>query len=101
MAENFRTTHVRIEWLDSIRGLAALAVLVFHMEYLVKPPPAFEAVLNAPIISVIQDGHTAVAMFFVLSGFVLALPYARPRSDGTYRTMQVGSYYLRRVARIW
>jgi peptidoglycan/LPS O-acetylase OafA/YrhL len=94
-------THQRLEWVDSLRGLAALAVLFFHLEELAAAPPGFAAFLDLPIISIIQDGRTAVTMFFVLSGFVLALPYARPRSDGAYRQLRAGSFYLRRIARIW
>jgi peptidoglycan/LPS O-acetylase OafA/YrhL len=101
MIEQATPTRERIEWLDSIRGLAALAVLFFHLGELSAPPAGYAAVVTQPLISVLQDGRTAVTMFFVLSGFVLALPYARRRTDGAYRVMAVGSFYLRRVARIW
>lgn len=48
----------RIPSLDSLRGLAALTVCLFHVDYDGWAKPLF-------------NGHGAVVVFFVLSGFVL------------------------------
>ena len=71
----------RFEALDSLRGLAALVVVINHGLDLfpgIGGPPivvglAVGRVLHSPL-SLLWDGLGAVAVFFVLSGFVLALP---------------------------
>jgi hypothetical protein len=65
----------RIEFLDSIRGLAALFVLLSHTIGAFAWPASFFAMARWPFISILFDGKAAVAMFFVLSGYVLAKPY--------------------------
>ena len=77
------TTH--LQFLDGVRGLSALYVLVSHSlfqsaEGLIrsgqKVPPAFQEVLNyAP------SGSDAVAVFLVLSGYCLMHPVIRSGSS--------------------
>ncbi len=70
----------RIAELDSIRGLAALAVVIFHSN-----------------TSWLPFGWAAVDLFFVLSGFLITSIILRHgRSDGFLR-----SFYIRRGLRIW
>lgn len=94
-------THSRIEWLDSIRGLAAMAVLFNHSFEFFQGASFFKWVTELPVIGIVRDARSAVTMFFVLSGFVLALPYVRARSDGTFRGIKLSSFYFRRFTRIW
>ena len=97
----------RIFALDSLRGLAALAV-VFHHLLLIAIPletrigarsvlalllsdndrfdtpdpftlPGVFALFDATPLHVLWGGNEAVVLFFVLSGFVLYLPYANGR----------------------
>ncbi len=56
----------KIEELESIRGIAALLVVLFHM-------PIWNERLHD--IRVIQNGYYMVDLFFVLSGFVMNLNY--------------------------
>ena len=92
----------RIEFLDSIRGLAALAVLSSHVLLSFHWQPAIVSFLYLPLVHTAFDGKAAVAMFFVLSGFVLSRPYfvssSQPRSR---RKMVVPIFYVRRFTRIW
>ncbi|SFX28131.1 Peptidoglycan/LPS O-acetylase OafA/YrhL, contains acyltransferase and SGNH-hydrolase domains [Thermoactinomyces sp. DSM 45891] len=72
--------------LDSLRGIAALTVVFSHLLYIF---PYFEPntsqntdyfwlnIVKYSPLHIFFDGHGAVILFFVLSGFVLALPYYR------------------------
>ncbi|MFD6163571.1 acyltransferase family protein [Oerskovia sp. NPDC060287] len=68
--------------LTAVRAIAAAAVLVFHLDYW--------QVLDIPGA---YYGSTGVALFFVLSGFILTWT-ARPE-------LSRRGFYLRRVARIY
>jgi peptidoglycan/LPS O-acetylase OafA/YrhL len=62
----------RIEQLDSVRGLASFSVFLHHMYMIV---PVFPLIFWYSPLRVLVNGHGAVILFFVLSGFVLTLPY--------------------------
>jgi len=79
----------RLETLDSLRGLAALAVVFGHClrvfpEFGDRPyhgPASWLGVLlKRTPLSVFVDGHPAVLIFFVLSGLVLSLPFLESRA---------------------
>jgi peptidoglycan/LPS O-acetylase OafA/YrhL len=92
----------RIEALDSIRGLAALAVLFEHITGAFAWPKALMVWRELPFINILFDGRSAVTMFFVLSGFVLAHPYVAPVMTGQApRRLFLPTFYIRRVTRIW
>jgi peptidoglycan/LPS O-acetylase OafA/YrhL len=100
----------RFETLDSLRGVAAAVVVVDHClmtmprfsDYIMRhaTPPA---TLGDPVgfllfhtpARVVWSGYSAVAMFFVLSGFVLSLPWLRGRPP------RYASFAIRRVCRIY
>ena len=88
----------RMEHLDGIRGLAALFVAVCHCNVILLPPdPGIpRSVLH--LLSPLEFGHYAVAVFIVLSGYCLMLPVARSR-DGSVRGGAF-SYIKRRARRI-
>ncbi len=87
----------RLESLDSIRGLAALAVLLGHTLAVFDWPEIYTSWSQWPIFNMMVDGRSAVTMFFVLSGFVLARPFLILPGKAMY----VPAFYLRRIARIW
>lgn len=102
-------TRARLGFLDGMRGLAALYVLLVHVRQqwdwkLVERngvlgwhgeplPHALEAFLR-----LFDYGHFAVAVFIVLSGFCLMMPVARA-IDGRLPG-GVGKYIYRRARRI-
>ena len=91
----------RIEFLDSIRGLAAVFVLLYHSVSFQFPQGVFNFI-DLPVINIFFDAGGAVAMFFVLSGFVLSRPYFLPPKPGeTQRKIFLPTFYLRRFTRIW
>lgn len=81
--------HVTI--LDPMRGVAALAVVIFH--YLGSILPTLRP--NG-IEHIVDHGKMGVQVFFVISGFVI--PYAMQRAGHTWR--QTGRFILRRFVRI-
>lgn len=69
----------RLLELDSLRGLAALVVFSSHSILLLPRHPHWLTVaLGTPLALFLLGGHQAVILFFLLSGFVLFLPHARP-----------------------
>jgi peptidoglycan/LPS O-acetylase OafA/YrhL len=69
----------RVDWLDGIRGAAAMFVVLHHMWLAVWP--AFPRDTGPWWLSWLLYGHLAVAVFIVVSGFSLAL--APMRHGGT------------------
>lgn len=90
-----------IPQVDHLRAMAALWIVLYHGEQLI------EAVMRTgssfvgdwhysmnPLVSVVREGHTAVALFMVLSGFIFTY--------GTYgRTVAYGRFMTNRLLRIY
>jgi peptidoglycan/LPS O-acetylase OafA/YrhL len=80
-----RTTQPVTRFLDGLRGLAALYVLMHHAARLAqnetKLNPGRWAVVLRMLGIAFQHGHVAVVFFFVLSGFVIHLRFARQLRD--------------------
>lgn len=89
----------RIESLDSLRGLAALAVLLGHSVSAFAWPMSLKWT-TLPMVNILFDGRSAVTMFFVLSGFVLARPYLASAGQSP-RHLLLPTFYIRRFTRIW
>ncbi len=81
----------RLPALTGLRIFAALAVYASHIGPPASSPLAMQSFFEA--------GYSGVTVFFVLSGFVLALNYfedfRRPTAGGTYR------YFVARIARVY
>lgn len=86
--------HSRLPHLDSVRGLAALAVFVNHVEWL-RQSAGLPNRNHLPIVY--NCGQLVVNLFFLLSGFLithLLLGEQAARGD-------IGRFYARRALRIW
>lgn len=91
----------KIPVINGLRGIAILGVIVAHALPSVKP--WLSAISLGPFVlfpmTIFSNGYQGVTLFFLLSGFVLALPYAQGR-----RTMQsaadVVMFYKRRAIRL-
>ncbi|HEX5182705.1 MAG TPA: acyltransferase [Allosphingosinicella sp.] len=78
--------------MTSIRGIAAWWVVLFHLRLLLAPW------LPASVVDALAHGNLAVDLFFILSGFVIALNYGE-RLAGDWRA--AGDFLFRRFARIY
>jgi peptidoglycan/LPS O-acetylase OafA/YrhL len=92
---------VRFLELDSLRGLAALSVVLGHLQGLwfgdTRPTSAFYRYF---LIHATPLGGEAVMLFFVLSGFVLALPSidGRPQTYFVFITRRIFRIYVPYIA---
>lgn len=96
--------------IDGVRCIALLGVLLHHVtaSYLETtgrfgaldlPRQWWEVFPKATTIATGYAGHFGVHLFFVISGFILALPYVEHYRGGAPRP-RLGAYYLRRLVRI-
>jgi peptidoglycan/LPS O-acetylase OafA/YrhL len=90
---------------DVLRGLAALGVFVFHLQFFAQfpakrtlPPVTVLGRTFTHVPNVLSLGASGVSLFFVISGFVLALQ--QWRSAGGMEALSIGIYARNRVARI-
>ena len=82
----------RLAFIDSLRGFAALYVVIFHMCLV----PDFKPVIPSAIRPVIMNGWTGVTLFFVISAFTLCLTLDQRKAERG----SVLYFYLRRIFRI-
>ncbi len=87
----------RLEFLDGIRALAALHVLLYHA--LAAAADTGNTGLPAYMTRLVPHGHMAVSVFIVLSGYCLTVPVAR--SGKLQIVGGFGRYIRRRFFRIF
>ena len=82
---------------ECFRGLAVVLVFGFHVWGISfgEQKPS----LLSPLVYV-AAGHTGVTLFFVLSGFLLSLPWLRWINEDSTAMPNIGTYYLARILRI-
>ena len=62
--------------IDSLRAIAALLVFFYHaVTVMIKPAPAFPDTAVGLIVSFFFAGFTGVTLFFVISSFLLTIPF--------------------------
>lgn len=85
----------RFVFVDALRGLAAMWVLLFHT-FESKHMANLEQSLPEWTAQFFHTGHMGVIIFFVLSGFVIAHSVDRSRVGARY----AGWFMLRRAVRL-
>ena len=85
----------RFTLVDALRGVASLSVVIYHAAE-GRHLTGLLALLPAWVAQVIKQGGLGVAVFFVLSGFVIAHSVARSRVTFSF----VGRFMLRRSIRL-
>jgi peptidoglycan/LPS O-acetylase OafA/YrhL len=87
----------RIRHIDGLRGIAVLAVVLFHAGV---HNPALTAGRTTTLSFILRQGCHGVDLFFVLSGFCLAYPSLAAIHDRNGSTFHVAPYAARRIIRI-
>ena len=82
------SANVELRQLTGARGIAAWAVVLYHLRRSIDALPA-------PAVAVLGKGYLAVDFFFLLSGFVIWLAWRDRLPGDTLR------FWRKRVARIW
>lgn len=101
-----------LAFLDGLRGLAALWVLLHHARWLLwegwenftRGTQGSSAVGHALAYALVplRHGHEAVLFFFVLSGFVIHLGFAkRLAAEGEGARFDWPRYFIRRARRLY
>lgn len=98
--------NTKIISLDVLRGLACLAVTIHHIfmfnpvfleSYTTNIPSGYGVIdfLKFSPLKFVWDGHAAVILFFVLSGFVLSISFFKKD------TLNYKKYLVKRICRIY
>lgn len=85
-----------IRSLTGLRGVAAIFVVAYHLLSGMISNPANE---NMAVVF-LRHGYLAVDLFFVLSGYVMALTYANLFASG-FRTQAFADFLGRRIGRVY
>ncbi len=88
--------------LDGIRAIACLSVVMYHIGLITTQDIALWSPRTAPsfLAALAFSGDTGVTLFFVLSGFLLFLPYAKSLLFNDGRWPSTWQFYIRRALRI-
>jgi peptidoglycan/LPS O-acetylase OafA/YrhL len=82
----------RIDYIDGLRAIAVLVVLVAHV--------AAHGNTDGAPYRVMMEGAHGVDLFFVLSGFCLAFPTLVKLREGTAKAFDVAEFGAKRIVRI-
>lgn len=89
--------------IDGLRFIAVMAVILLHTEgywtHLAGRTYATLTPADAALKKVISLGYYGVHLFFMISGFVLAMPFCKHALAGG-KPVDLGAYFWRRVTRL-
>jgi peptidoglycan/LPS O-acetylase OafA/YrhL len=84
----------RLKTIDGLRGLAALAVVIYHLDLAARL--SYGRWTPEWVSALLHEGFLGVDIFFVLSGFVIAYSVR----SGVYTPRYLGSFVIRRSIRL-
>ncbi|RZL18764.1 MAG: acyltransferase, partial [Pedobacter sp.] len=85
-------TYSQIDSVDGLRGVAVLLVFLSHTSN--------QGFFLFPFLNLAGIGKEGVYLFFVLSAFLLTLPFLE-RGNNAFRKLPLANYFLRRFFRIY
>src|SRR5579884_2573391 len=88
--------HGRLESVDALRGIAALAVVLCHATGSLPPSGHWLSAVRAVLV----EGHQGVPLFFVISGFCIHLTRARALAQKTAGAPGFFAFWRRRFYRL-
>ena len=92
---------IRLRGLDALRGMAALAIVLYHATDQ-KAVPTNLLQYPVRIVQVaISQTYISVFLFFVISGFCIHLQWARSRAGGEQPKIPFGAFWKRRIRRLY
>jgi peptidoglycan/LPS O-acetylase OafA/YrhL len=96
-SRNTSTAHFIAE-IDGLRFIAISSVFLFHMsEYVIDKTGR---IVNSDLLALFfSKGHIGVQLFFIISGFVIALPYAKGHLFGL-QIPKFKQFFTRRLSRL-
>jgi peptidoglycan/LPS O-acetylase OafA/YrhL len=84
--------------IDGLRFVAIASVVLFHLSWFITSKTGRGEEFD-PLEQLFSRGYIGVQLFFVISGFVIALPFARGHlSQG--RLPQIRQFFVRRLTRL-
>ncbi|MEP6913509.1 MAG: acyltransferase, partial [bacterium] len=93
----------RLQSIDALRGAAALGVVLYHAVF--QTPSAVPNNLFRWPVKLLQFGssfgYIGVFLFFVISGFCIHLQWAKSRANGQSPSIKFGSFWRRRIRRLY
>lgn len=96
------TSGLYLPEIDSLRTVAITVVICAHLRTFIEAQNAYQNPLTTFETSFrqfVNHGAFGVELFFALSGFIIALPFAAHFLQGA-RKVEVGRFYLRRLTRL-
>ena len=100
MRDGVRAEVGDIPVLDGLRGLAVIWVVAFHFVGLREGDKWVGALHAVPALdALVRNGYLGVDLFFLLSGFLLALPWIAHANEGL-PPPSTAAFYVRRARRI-
>ncbi len=97
------TNHLYFPEIDGIRFIAIILVVFFHIYYIFNLKSPIKFTDNKESYQIVNtfflNGNRGVELFFVLSGFILSLPFAQYHLANGNK-VNLKKYYLRRLTRL-
>ena len=84
---------LRIRNLDTFRAIAAIVVMIGHIELFLQNTR------GGCLFNMVPSGHTAVLMFFIISGFLITFLLTKEKEK--FGSILLKDFYFRRALRIY